>query len=204
LAAAAAIDTWIASLNGIDYFQVDLYEIDESNLPAVTYKYAVTDIYSGPNDPALSHWTLGLELCANSLLNPSSNSYTTPIDSAVCGAGGDYANCVSTNYTVVTGNDPTTGVDGVKFEDAAQQLSFGQTHLFHITVSGETDRGEIPVAIKAAGNEPDGTITGPICTPTAVTMAAPNVASSNSSAFIAVAAAMMFMGVASAGVLRKK
>lgn len=203
-AAAAAIDTWIASANDIDYFQVDLYEIDESNLPAVTYKYAVTDIYngSGSNDPALSHWALGIELCANKLVNPTAGAYVTPIDPAVCGT--DYTNCVSTPYTVVEGIDPTTGVNGLKFEDADDQLEYGQTHLFHITVGAETGRGEIPVAIKAADNEPDGTITGPICRPTAVTMATPSVASSSNATFAVVAAAVMFMGVLSAGVLRKK
>jgi hypothetical protein len=71
-------------------------------------------------------------------------------------------------------------------------------------VGAETGRGEIDVAVKAADNEPSGTIMGPVCTPAAVTMAAPSVASSNNTTFVAIAAAMMIMGVLSVGVLRKK
>ena len=46
----AAIDSWTATGedaqgNPVDLFRVELYEIDEtSNPPAVTYKYAVTDL----------------------------------------------------------------------------------------------------------------------------------------------------------------
>ena len=202
-AATAAIDSWTAAYDNQDRYQVDLYAIDESNLPQVTYKYAVTDLYNGQgDDPALSHWVLGLETCARKVVNPTPGVYTTPVDTNVCGS--EYDNCVSTTYTVVRGSDPTTGLDGIKFEDATEQLEFGQTHLFHITLAGETGRGEIDVAIKAGTNTPAGTITGALCQPAAVTMTGSGVAGTGNAAFAVVAAAVMFMGVLSAGVLRKK
>ncbi|NLF65236.1 MAG: hypothetical protein GX579_11625 [Chloroflexi bacterium] len=202
-AAVAALDTWVATHNNIDKFRVDLYAIDESNLPAVTYKYAVTDLYNGQgDDPALSHWALGIGLCARKVANPTPGPYTTPMDPAVCGT--EYDNCVSTTYTVEHVADPTTGVDGIKFEDADEQLGFGETHLFHITVAGETGRGEIDVAIKAGGLTPAGTILGPLCQPSAVAMTGASVAGAGNATFAAVAAAVMFMGVLSVGVLRKK
>lgn len=194
IAAVAAIDSWITP-----GFQVDLYEIDESNLPQVTYKYAVTDTAAGGN--ALSHWTLGIGLCANNLVSPMAGAYTTPTDD--CTAAGYGTSCVASEYTVVTGYDPTTGVNGIKFEDADPQLAYPQTHLFEITVSGETGRGEIPLSIKAAGNEPVGTIMGPICEPTAVSFSNASVASSGNTAFVAIAALTMLMGFATVGVWRK-
>lgn len=202
-AAGAAISSWTAYNGSTPVFQVDLYAIDESNLPAVTYKYAVTDIYpgSGQSDPGQSHWTLGLGQCAKNVVSPSAGAYTSPIDPAVCGAGLDYANCTSENYQVVFGNDPTTGVQGIKFNGGMED---GETHLFHITLSGETGRDDLNVAIKGGTWVDHGTIQGPICTPTAVAMAGSGVASTGNAAFAAVAAAMMFMGVLSAGVLRKK
>jgi hypothetical protein len=202
-AAAAAISSWTAFNGSTPVFQVDLYGIDESNLPAVTHKYAVTDIYpgSGQSDPGQSHWTLGIGQCAANVVSPPTGTYVTPIDPAVCGAGLDYPNCTSDNYQVVLGNDPTTGVQGIKFNGGMED---GETHLFHITVSNETGRGDMDVAVKAGTWFDTGTLQGPLCEPTAVTMAAPSVASNSNATFAAVAAGMMLMGVLSVGVLRKK
>lgn len=190
----AAIDSWTAP-----GFQVDLYEIDESNAPEVTYKYAITDTAAGGN--AMSHWSLGLEQCAKELVSPGLGNYTTPIDGTVCGDGLDYPACESANYRVELGRDPTTGVTGIKFE--GDTLAYPNTHLFHITVSGETARGEIPIAIKPGANVFTGTITGPICGPSAVSLSNASVASSGNTAFIAIAALTMLMGVATVGVWRK-
>ncbi len=203
-AAAAALDTWFAAHNNIDKFQVDLYEVDESNLPQVTYKYAVTDVYdgSGSGDPALDKWILGTELCTNKIRQPVGNTYTTPIDPAVCGAGG--YNCVSTSYTVVRGNDADSGLQGIRFEAPAADLSFGQTHLFEITFAGETGRGDVGVGVKADNLLMTGDIIGPLCQPAAVTMSGASAAGAGNATFAVVAAAVMVMGVLSAGILRKK
>jgi hypothetical protein len=196
----AAIDSFtFVNSGGTPIFRIDLYGIDESNPPAVTYKYAVTDLLAGDN--ALSHWTLDLEQCAGQLASPTAGNYSTIVDPAVCGAGLDYPNCVSASYKVVTGNDPTTGLFGIKFE--GDTLGFGQTHIFHITVAAETGRGPIDVAVKPGNTPYLGTITGPLCTPTAVTMSGASVASRNGLAFAAVAALTMILGVASIGVWRK-
>jgi hypothetical protein len=202
-AAAAAISSWTAYNSGTPVFKVDLYAIDQSNLPAVTYKYAVTDIYpgSGQADPGQSHWTLGIGQCVANLVSPTAGAYTTPIDPAVCGAGLPYASCTSENYQVVLGQDPTTGVEGIKFEGGMED---GETHLFHLTVSSETGWGFRDVAVKAGTWSVVGTMKVPLCEPTAVTMAAPSAASHSNTAFFGVAAAMMVMGVLSVGVLRKK
>lgn len=200
--AAAAATTFIATSNGTPIFQVDLYDIDEPAPNAVTYKYAVTDLYNGSlpgvDRRGLSHWALGIGSC--SVKSPRGDTYTTPIDATVCGSV--YPNCSVETYRVEIGGDPTTGVNGIKFE--GDTLDYNETHLFHITVVGETDRGDIGVAIKAGTDSYPGLIEGPICKPTAVTMAAPSIASNSNATFVAVAAAMMFMGVLSVGVLRKK
>lgn len=197
----AAIDsfTFLNSSNQ-PVFQLDLYGIDETNPPAVTYKYAITDLLVGDN--AMSHWTLDLEQCTGKVSEPSGRSYTTIVDPAVCGEGLDYENCAVANYTVETGQDPTTGLRGIKFE--GDSLQPGQTHIFHITLLAETGREDIDVAIKAGNDVYPGTILGPICRPTAVAISSTNVASSNGIAFAAVAALTMLMGLATVGVWRKQ
>jgi hypothetical protein len=162
----------------------------------VTYKYAVTDIYTG--SIAASRWKLGIGQCVDNLVSPTAGTYISPIDPAVCGAGKDYANCTSGNYEVVLSDEPSAGL--VRFNGG---MGDGETHLFQITVSGETGRVDRNVYIQPGASWIGGTIQGPLCEPTAVTMAAPS-ATSRHSTFIAVAAAMMVMGVVSVGVLRKK
>lgn len=198
----AAIDSFtFLNSSSQPVFQLDLYDIDETNLPAVTYKYALTDLLAGDN--AMSHWTLDLEQCTGKVSEPEAGPYQTIFDSDVCGEGLEYENCVAgVNYTVETGQDPTTGLRGIKFE--GDSLEPGQTHIFHITLLAETGREDIDVAIKAGNNVYPGTILGPICRPTAVAMSSTNVASSNGLAFAAVAALTMLMGLATVGVWRKQ
>ena len=160
-AAAAALDTWFAAHNNIDKFQVDLYAIDESNLPQVTYKYAITDVYdgSGSGDPALDKWILATERCTGKIRQPAGTTYTTLIDPAVCGDGG--YNCVSTTFTVGQGSDADSGLQGIRFEAPTTDLSYGETILFEITLAGETGRGDVGVGVKAENLLMTGAITGP-------------------------------------------
>lgn len=211
-AVVMAATSWTAvNSAGHAVFQIDLYQV--IGVPGsggnVTYKYAVTDIsqgISGNADPDLSHWTLGIEGCADNLVKPlDGDTFITPIEPAVCGVGQAYEECVESEYLVETGPDGQTGVDGVKFLDPNPALTNGQTHLFYIVVSGVTATGEIDVLAKPGTENIIGTnvIDGPICEPTAVSFSNTSVASSGNTPFVAIAALTVLMGVATVGMWRK-
>ena len=153
-------------------FQIDLVSQVDNGNDTHTFTYAVTAV--GPTQ-ALSHWTLGIDTCVNHLISPLAGSYTTITNIAECGDG-TYASCEASNYTVVTGSDPTLGINGIKFEDGSLQLTEGNTHVFQITVSDLAYVDLLDVGTKAGGAEPTGEIDGPVCgTGTAVSLASSNV-----------------------------
>lgn len=188
------------------FFRVELYGVEGTPGSGgnVTYKYAVTDL-AGTSTNALSHWTLGIESCMDNVVKPlDGDFYTTPIEPAVCGTGGAYEPCASATYEVEIGPDgQAPGVNGIKFLDPDVQLANGETHLFFITVSGVTATGENPLVVKSGDHSIVGTIDGPICEPTAVSFSNTSVASSGNTAFVAIAALTVLMGVATVGAWRK-
>jgi hypothetical protein len=188
------------------YFRIELYDVDGTPGSGgnVTYKYAVTDL-AGTSTNALSHWTLGIESCVDNIVKPLDGAlYTTPIEPAVCGTGDVYEPCTSATYLVEFGPDgQVPGVNGIKFLDPDVQLGNGETHLFFITVSGVTATGENPVVVKSGSTSLTGMIDGPVCVPSAVSFSNTSVASSGNTAFVAIAALTMLMGVATVGVWRK-
>jgi len=102
-----------------------------------TFEYRVTS-GGGQGVNAISHWVLGFpELCADC-------SYLVD-----AGPG-----------TVVCGNDPTTGVYGIKFDDGFDE---NETRDFWITLEGYWPEGQVQAAIKAGPNECYYTVQGPAC-----------------------------------------
>jgi hypothetical protein len=95
-----------------------------------TFTYIVT---SG-SSPALSHWIL-----------------------AFCG---DLADVDAGPGTIELGNDPTTGVYGIKFDTG---LDSGETMEFYITLPGMWDTGMIEAAVKAGTTECYYMVEGPVC-----------------------------------------
>lgn len=160
---ALAVDS-TSALN----YQIDFLGAEKSGNTS-TWTYAVTS--SGDEANGLSHWTLELGSCY-AIVAPT-NSYTTPTDLDVC-TGGTY-DCQASNYTVVPGNDPTTGLSGIKFEDPSPQLSSENigTHIFEVVLQSDGEHfvaDEIDVAVKTGGGEEVSRISGPGCVPTAVSL----------------------------------
>lgn len=160
---------WAATSVNLMGFTIDVVSHEE-NGDQSTWTYAVT---AGPAaSKGLSHWTLGLETCVDSIMAPDEGSYTTPTNIPAC--SGTYT-CQSTNYLATYGLDPTTGVNGIKFDSAGEQLSVGNqvTHIFQITVDNYVTSGPLNAAVKAGSSSLSGSITGPMCgTPLAVGMTA--------------------------------
>ncbi len=102
-----------------------------------TFNYRVTS-GGGAGVNAISHWVLGFpELCAD------------------CGYLVDAG-----PGKVVCGNDPTTGVYGIKFDDGFNEH---ETREFWITLAGYWPEGTVEAAIKAGPNECYYTVQGPAC-----------------------------------------
>lgn len=157
----------------IDNFRIDLVGHEPGPNDTEIFTYAVTDLGASH---ALSHWTLGIDTCLEHLVapDPQSNPYSTVTGIPECGDG-TYS-CEVAEYTVVTGNDPTLGINGIKFEDGVPQLSTGMTHIFQITVEEFAGVELVDVGTKTGGAESHGQIDGPICgTTTAVSLASTNV-----------------------------
>lgn len=171
---ALLIPTAIVAAAGtvtLDNFQIDLVGHEPGPNDTEIFTYAVTDL--GASN-ALSHWTLGIDTCLEYLVEPQPGSYTTATGIPEC--GGNPYTCESAEYTVVTGNDPTLGINGIKFEDGVPQLSTGTTHVFQITVEEFAGVELVDVGTKTGGAETNGQIDGPICgTTTAVSLASTNV-----------------------------
>lgn len=149
-----------------------------------TWVYAVTVDPANLTGHGLSHWTLGICADCYGLTIPSGlpGEYTTLVDAAYCGTGSDY-NCQETTYTALFGWDPTLEICGLKFEDAADQLSPENpvTHIFSFTITGtHVELGTIQVGIKKGSGEEDEIvreIAGPVCGSNAVDVACFNASS---------------------------
>jgi hypothetical protein len=191
-----------------DYI-VDLvsYEINGNQS---TWVYAVTYNVSSTNQspPALSHWTLGMDLTCYDVVEPvaaETNAYTTPTDPAY-GCGDTYT-CTQATYDLVEyGADPTLGLtDGVKWADVIVGPQIGPsnptTQIFILTVQAAEHRiGDVLVGVKYGNTgEVTGTITGPVCAPNAVEMAAVNASSGGWATPVLLMAILAFGGLAYVG-----
>jgi hypothetical protein len=188
--AALAVDS-VTLLN----YQIDFLGFEQTG-DTSTWRYAVTA--NGDEANGLSHWTLELGSCYE-IIAPT-NNYSTPTNLDVC-TDGTYS-CQSSNYTVVQGIDPTTGLSGIKFEDPSSALASGNqvTHIFEITVQYDGDHvlaSEIGAGIKAGQGEQIGAISGPGCVPTAVSLVSFGAGKSSNlqvGAFLAVVGAFALVG----------
>lgn len=175
-----------------------------------TWVYAVTYNISSTNEspPALSHWTLGMDLTCYDVVEPAAaetNAYTTPTDPAY-GCGDTYT-CAEATYALVEyGKDATLGlVDGIKWADVSSGPQIGpstpDTQIFVLTVQADEHRiGEVPVGVKyGANNNITGTITGPVCPPNAVQMASVSASSGGWATPILLMAILTFGGLTYVG-----
>lgn len=180
-------------------YQVDFIEVvkDGNN---TTWTYAITS--DGDEPFGLSHWTLDLDLaCGYTIIAPEespsgTNTYFTPtsyVPQSGPNAGVDICagiyNCQAASFNIEYGVDATTGVNGVKFQEPDPALSAGNqaTQIFQITVANSNPRiGPVDIAIKTGGGSTGyeiGTIDGPVCYPTALTLSNLN-ASANSGSLL--------------------
>lgn len=177
-------------------YQIDYLGFVNNGNNTSTWTYAVTSTSAAPTQ-ALSHWTLGVGACYDIVSPANGSQYTTPTTGFGCGS--TYT-CEPTTCTVVHGNDATTGVDGIKFEDCDPQLSKDpvRTHIFRFTVTGvPTNPGDVQVGVKPGNTTATGLITGPSCAPNAVSIASAGaVAEGNSGSLLAWAAAMLLAAAA--------
>jgi hypothetical protein len=193
-AAIVGVALAVDSTSALNY-QIDFLGAEKSGNTS-TWTYAITS--SGDEANGLSHWTLELGSCY-AIVAPT-NSYTTPTNLDVC-TGGTY-DCQAANYTVVTGNDPTTGLSGIKFEDPSPALSSSNiaTHIFEITLQNDGEHfvaDEIDVAVKAGSNEEVSRISGPGCLPTAVSLVSFGASQGNNNqigTFLVVIGALSLLG----------
>ena len=104
-----------------------------------TYTVAVSD---AEGVQALSHWVLGLDLCA----------------------GAEVISADPDNVEVDV--DPTTGVDGIKWDNLSVQP--GQSDTYSVTIDAELGVdvfvGHVDVGVKGGQTIETGTINGPDCT----------------------------------------
>jgi len=168
----------------VDHFLVCFLGSADNGNGTSTWTYAVqSDNLTRPPSEALSHWAL--ELCGP----PTGYGVIAPLDGSifvtslaefptppvVTGAR------LNIPYRVVLGPDPTTGVDGIKFEDIDDQYpALGEdgavdVDIFQITLDSdiyETAPVEVEVGAKG-GNDffQTGIILGPSCGPTLITLA---------------------------------
>lgn len=177
-------------------YQIDFLGFEQTG-DTSTWRYAVTA--SGDETSGLSHWTLELASCYDIVAPANGSAYTTLTGITPC-TDGTY-NCQAAEYTVVHGNDPTTLLTGIKFEDPDQQLSSANqvTHIFEITVQfdGTHSVADVGVGVKTGQGEPTGVISGPACVPTAVSLASFGEGKSSNlqvGAFLAIAGAFALVG----------
>lgn len=185
---------------GDNHYQVDLVSNEDNGDGTNTFTYAVTGL-NPPN--ALSHWTLGIDTCLDSLVSPTGNSYTTVTSIPQCGDG--TYDCEVSHYSVETGNDATLGINGIKFQDASPQLTAGKTHVFQITVEDLGVVDLIEVGGKYAGNEPTDVIDGPVCGgQTAISLSSTEAGSTTVDAFLPMAIVVLGLAAASFVVWRRQ
>lgn len=126
-----------------------------------TWTYGVMRI-SGESGGAMSHVTFSICVDDPDALTPSNgDTYTTPA------TYGDFMGRSGINYNVVVGFDPTTGVEGIKFEDGVPEQTAGEVDIFQFTQPTQMNPGyeKTPFGLKD-GNGGYGypnEIMGPIC-----------------------------------------
>jgi hypothetical protein len=156
-------------------FKVDLvtYTLgtNESN-----WIYAITVLPgSWPDMKGLSHWILGFDLGCYTDVWPEESITVDTVTIDQC-TDGTY-NCVDAQYGIEYGYDPTTYVDGIKWNFAGgQQLEPGDntpfTHVFEMTLGGPAQyEGQAVVGAKTGDGSYTGSILGPACQPSAVEVA---------------------------------
>jgi hypothetical protein len=132
----------VANIGGVQYYR---------------WSYRVCGL--GCTNRALSHWTLGL--CASTLQQTSSIT-TQSIDPS------DPANGMTANYQYEMGNDPPTGIAGLKWNFSGGNAldRAGECDEFSfVATGGETS---IPWAAKGGRLVARGTTIGPGCAPVPV------------------------------------
>lgn len=176
----AASDTVVLSVYQIDY----LDRVKDGDL--TTWYYAVTTppfSTQGEADPdettcppGLSHWVIAIGQCYTITAPADGVTVAMPTSGPQC-SGYD---CIPGVYETDLGRDPTTNIQGVKWDNLTGQLEESNpgTHVFSFTVQGDDPRiGVAPVAIKAGWVKRWGYLVGPVCPPNATT--ARNLAASN-------------------------
>jgi hypothetical protein len=125
----------------LDGYEVTFDGATDNGDGTSTWTYTVT-VSDADGVQALSHWVLGLDLCA---------------DVEVVSADPD---------NVEIGVDPTTGVDGIKWDDLSLQP--GQSDTYSVTIDAELGLevfiGHVDVGVKGGQTIETGTINGPDCT----------------------------------------
>lgn len=127
----------------VDGHTLDFIEV-EYDTPAAgqsTWYYKVT---SGTS-PSLSHITFEIASCME-------------IVEAGTWDGMDTSTRDNAGATIEIGDDPTTGVNGVKFDDG---FSDGEMRFYYFTVTGNHASGDITVGFKGGPTSGTDVITGP-------------------------------------------
>lgn len=153
-------------------YQIDFLGFTDNGNNTSTWTYAVTT--DGDEEKGLSHWSLDINACFGPIVAPANSTHFTTKTGAEFGCGTTY-NCEVAQCTVVQGIDPTTGVNGIKFENCSPQLSKDgpepRTQIFQFTVEGVPNQGgPVTVAVKPGQGTASGTLIGPACTPNSVAL----------------------------------
>ncbi len=146
----------------VDFLDV-MYNVDGTS----TWTYKVSSD-SDTRTSALSHWTL--KLCPDAHVVSPTGTYET-ITPFVDGGGHIFTGRSGIFYTVVLGNDATTGISGIKFEDAVDaagdEANLGEDGIMEMDIFQFTlDKhyvvdDTVMVATKASGEIGQSIIMGP-------------------------------------------
>jgi hypothetical protein len=143
-------------------FTIELLDTDTED-QLVTFIYEVCKTGSGPDNPDLSHWIFvpGID-CYGTFTDENGDLQSYTLADLIVGAtwNGD-------PIELKIGLDPTTGLDGIKFDD----LAGDDCHIFTITFDTsklEEDQtlgaGCVQAATKAGQQTGYACILGPVCT----------------------------------------
>ncbi len=148
-------------------FEVDFLDVSYNIDGTSTWTYKVTSD-ADTKTKALSHWTL--QLCDDAVVVSPIGSYTT-LSSFTDGGGDTFTGRADITYTVVLGLDATSGVSGIKYEDAVDAsgdtANLGENgvmemDLFQFTLDQHyVVDNTVLAATKAGGAVDTATILGP-------------------------------------------
>ncbi|MFO8034021.1 MAG: hypothetical protein R6U88_02505, partial [Candidatus Bipolaricaulota bacterium] len=162
-----------ASLGDCGPYTIEFLErIYNAQEDETTFRYKVSN---ADDDTDISHWVLELPVCVAVRLSLTPPAETNPVGEphtftakletistggceSLVEAGGE-----EHNDSVSCGEDPTTGLYGVKFDQGFEYA--GETRTYLITLAGEWPLGEVQAAVKAGPNEHLCTVPGPACPP---------------------------------------